>query len=365
MLYSADEGKVDVEIAIENDSAWATQAGMAKIFDIDVSGITKHLKNVFDSGELDKSSNVQKMHIAKSTKPVDFYSLDAIISVGYRVNSLKATQFRIWATDVLKQYIADGFVINEARLREDPEQLNKLAVKIRELRANEKNVFASVRECFKIAASDYEPSSKEVRKFYILLQDKFHHAVTNMTASKLKLDRANYADANMGIVSMDGNIPTKQEARVGKSYLKEDELYRLYLLSEQFLLYAESTALRGDNMTMVQLHNQLDNLLTLNGYPVFSGYKDYLKDEANAHVEREYKNFIEIKKLESLGITVDPVMFEIGEYDEYKEQTNQITMQKLNQVLEDIKTLGSDDVKPELTDFNKKLVTALAFNPKD
>jgi hypothetical protein len=264
-------GSVDkVEVTFQNDTAWMSQKEMAKLFDVNFPAISKHLKNIFDDGELDKSSTISKMEIVQLegertiNRYIDHYNLDAIISVGYRVNSQKATQFRIWATGVIKQYIRDGYVINEIALRDDPTKLNKLAAKIRELRANEKNVFSAVRECFKISATDYEPSSREVKSFFSLLQDKFHHAITNMTASKILMDRADAFSENMGLVSFSDFLPNKQEAKRGKNYLTENELYRMYLLSEQFLLFAESSALMGKELTMIKLHNQLDNLLELN-----------------------------------------------------------------------------------------------------
>jgi hypothetical protein len=331
--YSPDNNHDGVEIILKDENVWASQKSIADIFETDQSGIARHLANIFTSGELVELSNMQNLHIANSSKPVQFYSLDAIISVGYRVNSKKATQFRIWATGVLKQYLKDGFVINEELLRSDPKKLNELAAKIRELRANEKNIYASVRECFKLASSDYEPTSKEVKKFYSLLQDKFHHAITRMTASKLILDRASHTDENMGVQAIKGLMPTKDEAKTGKNYLYENEIYRMHLLSEQFLLYAESTALMGKKMTMKGLHQQLDNLLVLNGYPVFDGYKDYLKDRAIEHAEKEYEAFIEIKKLEHIGLNVELELFYQGEYDEYKEQTSLITLRQLNKAL--------------------------------
>lgn len=328
----AQDGE-DVEIMLRDESVWATQKSIAQLFSTDISGISRHLDSVFSDGELDQSSNLQKMQSAKSLKPINYYSLDAIISVGYRVNSKKATKFRQWATGVLKQYIKDGFVINEELLRADPKKLSGLAAKLRELRANEKNIYASVRECFKLAASDYEPSSQEVKSFYALLQDKFHHAITKMTSSKLVLDRANHADVNMGLQTFDGAIPTKKEAGAGKNYLDQTEIYRMHLLSEQFLLYAESTALMGKKMTMRGLHEQLDNLLRLNGYPVFGGYEDYLRPRAIEHAEKEYEAFIEIQKLKHIGVDVDLELFYQGEYDEYEEQTSQITTRQLNKAL--------------------------------
>jgi hypothetical protein len=332
-LYALSGSENKVEVIFQSDNAWVTQKGMAELYNIDVSGITKHLTNIFDTKELVENSNVQFLHIAKSSKPVKYYSLDALISVGYRVNSQEAIQFRIWATGVIKQYIRDGYVINEMALRDDPAKLNKLAAKIREIRANEKNVFSAVRECFKISASDYEPSSDEVRLFFALLQDKFHHAITSMTASKILMDRADAFSENMGLVNFADLLPTKQEAKTGKNYLTENELYRMFLLSEQFLLFAESSALMGKELTMVKLHNQLDNLLQLNGYPVFDGYKDFIKKEAIQHAELEYSRFIELKKLEMLEVTVDQIDYDSGSYQEYKEEMGKISMVKLKQHL--------------------------------
>ncbi|WP_305813971.1 RhuM family protein [Photobacterium leiognathi] len=173
----------------------------------------------------------------------------------------------------------------------------------------------------------------EVRRFYSLLQDKFHHAITNMTSSQLILDRADHSDINMGMHSINGAIPTKKEASVGKNYLNESEIYRMHLLSEQFLLFAESTSLAGKNMTMSMLHSQLDKLLELNGYQVFEGYVDYIKDNAIQHAQREYEKFIEIKKLEHLKIEVDLELFYLGEYDYLKPETEKISTRALHKSL--------------------------------
>ena len=322
-----------VDLSFIDDTIWITQKGMAMLFDCSTDNIALHLKNIFKDNELDQKAVTEEYSVTAldgKNYITKHYNLDAIIAVGYRVNSKKATQFRKWATQVLHTYIQDGYVVNEALLRGDPEKLNELAAKIRELRADEKNVFAQVRECFKISASDYEPSSQEVRTFYSLLQDKFHHAVTKMTSSKLIMDRASYKEDNMGLVSFKDLWPSKQEAQTGKNYLTENELYRMYLLSEQFLLFAESSALMGKNLTMKDLHEQLDKLLDLNGYPVFNGYTDYIKDHAMRHVETEYNRFRDIKKLQMLGVDVDLVEYELGAYKSYQEEIDAITTQQLN-----------------------------------
>lgn len=329
--YQISEDK-SVDLSFIDDTIWITQKEMARLFEVETNTINYHLKEIFNIGELDESSVIRKIRItATDGKSYDtkHYNLDAIISVGYRVNSSKATQFRKWATQVLHTYIQDGYVINEALLRDDPEKLNKLAAKIRELRSDEKNVFAQVRECFKISASDYEPSSQEVRTFYSLLQDKFHHAITKMTSSKLIMDRASYKEDNMGLISFKDLWPSKQEVKTGKNYLTENELYRMYLLSEQFLLFAESSALMNKTLTMKDLHEQLDKILEVNGYPVFSGYTDYIKESAIRHVEAEYNRYRDIKKLEMIGVDVDIVEYELGAYKEYQAEIDAITTQQL------------------------------------
>lgn len=309
------EHGVDLSLSAETKNIWATQDNIAALFDVDRSTISKHIKNVFGDGELDEASNVQKLHITGGFKPVSLYSLDVIISVGYRVSSRAATKFRQWATHTLRTYLEQGYVLNEKALRDSPEKLNKLAAEIRALRSSEKHVYAKVRDCFKLSSSDYDPTAKEVRKFYALLQDKFHHAVTGMTSSKLILDRADHEDENLGLLTMNGNEPTLKDAQVGKNYLKPEELYRLHLLSEQFLLFAESTALGQKKMTMQSLHDQLDRLLTLNNYDVFDGYKDFIKDEAMRHALMEFDLYKQRRKVEKAGLSYDHISFMLGEYD--------------------------------------------------
>jgi hypothetical protein len=344
ITYSDDESRSSIDVVVQGETIWATQRAIAELFDVGVPAISKHLKTIFETKELEENQVISILAITAKdgkTSSIQHYSLDAVISIGYRVNSKKATQFRRWATSIIGQYIKDGYIIDEKRLREDPAKLNKLAAKIRELRANEKNVYASVRECFKLAASDYEPSSNEVKSFFALLQDKFHHAVTRMTSSKLILDRANHAEPNMGLESFENTFPTLKEAKIGKNYLREKELYRLHLLSEQFLLYAETTALRGESMTMVQLHKQLDNLLVLNGYPLFDGYQDFLKPVAMDHAECEYKSFIQIEKLKMLGINVDLEDFYNGEYSEQLEQAEYLSPREMTRIAKERKNLST------------------------
>ncbi|MDR9759006.1 RhuM family protein [Rhizobium redzepovicii] len=313
---------VDLEFDTGSQEIWATQEQISDLFGVDRSVISKHLTNIYSDGELSAAATSAKIAHVRSEggrrvkRTVEHYNLDAVIAVGYRVSSKAATRFRQWSTQTLRAYIDQGYVINEKALRESPEKLNKLAAEIRALRSSEKQVYAKVRECFKVSSSDYDPSAQQVRRFYALLQDKFHHAVTGMTSSKLILDRADHRETRMGLQTMEGSKPTLDDATTGKNYLREDELYRLHLLSEQFLLYAESTALAGRKMTMKSLHEQLDRLLTLNDYPVFDGYKDFIKDEAVRHAKVELGLYKKRIKIEAMGIEYDEEALSYGEYDE-------------------------------------------------
>jgi hypothetical protein len=323
MLFTDEEMEVSLRFDSGDQSLWATGQNIAQLFSIDYSNALKHIKNIYLDEELDKSATMAKLAIVQNEggrdvarTGVPHYNLDMIISVGYRVNAKRAVKFRQWATRTLKDYIEQGYVINEKALRASPEKLNKLAAAVRALRSEEKQVYAKVRECFKLCSSDYDATSKTVRSFYALLQDKFHHAVTGMTSSKLILDRADHHAESMGMQAIRGDFPTLEEAKTGKNYLSSDELYQLHLLSEQFMLYAESTALTKRAMTMESLHGKLDALLVFNDYPVFSGYEDYIKEEAISHARQELGLYRKRKKIEALGYSYDEDALASGEYDE-------------------------------------------------
>jgi len=323
VLFSDENAEVSLRFQSNDQSIWATSQNIADLFGVDVSNARKHIRNIYSDEELEKTATKAKFASVQIEggrevvrHDVAHYNIDMILSVGYRVNAKRAVKFRQWATKTLKNFIEQGYVINEKALRESPDKLNKLAAAVRALRSEEKQVYAKVRECFKICSSDYDPASKEVRSFYALLQDKFHHAVTGMTSSKLILDRANHNVENMGMQSIKSGAPTLEEARTGKNYLNNEELYRLHLLSEQFMLYAESTALTKRPMTMDSLHGKLDALLVFNDYPVFSGYEDYIKEEAISHARQELGLYKKRKKIESLGYEYDEEALAAGEYDE-------------------------------------------------
>lgn len=278
-------------------SVLATQRQIAGLFGVDNSVASKHVRNILEAGELDREATVANFAIVRLeggrsvTREVEHYNLDMILSVGYRVSSAKATEFRKWATQTLRQYITDGFALNESRLRSDPNALRDLAAQVRALRSHEKSIYQAVRDCFKVASTDYDNQSPKVHSFYARLQDKFLFAITGKTASELILERADAAKHNMGLTSTAGALPKKGDTTVGKNYLQRDEVYVLHILCEQFLLYAESRAIRGKSMTMDDLAQKLDELLKTNDYAVFPGYRDFLKDRAMEHAATEWKRF--------------------------------------------------------------------------
>lgn len=298
------------------ETIWGTQAQIAALFGTSQQNTSYHLKGIFADEELEEAINTKNICIDGSKRPVCLYSLDAIISVGYRVNSKAATRFRQWATGTLKAFIEQGYVINERVLRDSPEKLNALAAQIRALRAEEKQVYAKVRDCFKISASDYDPNAREIRTFYALLQDKFHYAVTDMTSAKLIMDRADHMVENMGLHFFVGTRPSRADIHIGKNYLTRDEMYRLHILSEQFLLFAEGKALRGKKMTMASLHQKLDELLIVNEYKVMDGWQDYLKPQAKARADAEYDSYLTRLKIEAAGIAYSPDDLADGIYDD-------------------------------------------------
>lgn len=293
--YKLGKSAISFNLDIDHETVWATQQQIAELFERERSTIAGHIQTILREGELEEEAVCGKFPQTGpdgKTYEVMHYNLDMILSVGYRVSSPKATQFRQWATSTLRSYVVDGYAINEARLKDDPHALRKLAAHIRKLRADEQNIYAAVRDCFKEASVDYDSGSQACKSFYALLQDKFLYAITRKTASELILGRADHKVTNMGVQNFAGNMPTLKEAQIGKNFLDGDELYVLHILCEQFLLYAESSAIRGKALKMADMGKKLDALLSVSDYPVFKGYKDYLREKAANHAQAEFSMFL-------------------------------------------------------------------------
>lgn len=289
--FDGTDCQADFTFDPQNETIWATQQQIADAFGVSVNTVGEHLRNIFREGELEEDSVARKFRATgRDGKQYNYlhYNLEAILSVGYRVSSKRATHFRRWATSVLKEYIVQGFALDEGRLKDDPKALKELAAKVRELRASERTVYEGVRDVFAFGSADYDKNSPIVRSFYARLQDKFLHAVTGKTAAEIKLERADHRKPSMGLTDMKGEYPKRSDIDTGKNYLNETELYALHILCEQFLLFVESKAIRGQRMTMRQMLEKFDDLLRFQGHSVFSDYKEYLVQKAKNHAHREF-----------------------------------------------------------------------------
>lgn len=301
IFYQTDDGKISVQVFVNNESEtiWASQKAMSEIFDINVSGITKHLKNIFEENELSETGNVQKLHIANSTKPVNFYSLDVIISVGYRINSYKATQFRRWATSILKEYLIKGFVLDEERLKQGNQLFGKdyfaeLLERIREIRASERLFYQKITDIYATSV-DYDLQSPITKEFYATVQNKLHWAIHNHTAAELIKLRASANKPNMGLTSWKnekkGGKILKTDVSVAKNYLNEEELGELNRVVTMYLDFAENMAKRQKEMKMVDWIARLDSFLSFNEYDVLKDSGKVSATIAKRLAENEYEKF--------------------------------------------------------------------------
>ena len=275
ILYQTDEGKVKVSVYFTDENFWLTQKAMGELFDVQKAAISKHLKNIYESGELEKNATVSVMETVQNEgdrsikRNVEFYNLDAIIAVGYRVNSIKATQFRIWATQTLKEYILKGFVLNDEMLKNGrpfgKDYFDELLERIREIRASERRAYQKIADVFEQCSSDYNSGSEETKAFYAFVQNKMHFAITGKTAAEIIHDRADSAHPTMGLTnwkaSPAGKI-MKSDITVAKNYLNEKELDRLNRIVTMYIDYAEFQALNEQIMTMKDWLDITDEFLT-------------------------------------------------------------------------------------------------------
>jgi hypothetical protein len=288
---------------VEGETVWASQKGIADIFDISVSTINEHLKNIFESNELDEKSVIRKILITAADHKkyqTNFYNLDAIISVGYRVNSYKATQFRRWATSLLKEYLIKGFAMDDERLKQGNQLFGKdyfdeLLERIRRIRTSERLFWQKITDVYAQCSTDYDKHSPTTQAFFAQVQNKFHYAIHRHTAAELIVQRADASKPNMGVVhfanmNKDGFV-LKADVTIGKNYLKEQELDELDLLVENYLGTAELFAKRQIVMTMKDWVQKLDEFLRFNAYEVLTGQGSISSDAAKAHAMTEYEKF--------------------------------------------------------------------------
>jgi len=304
LIYTSPDGSVRAQVLFRGETAWLTQKALAALFGVKVPAINKHLKNIFESGELEHDVTVSKMEIVQSeggrevTREVEFYNLDAIIAVGYRVNSYQATQFRIWATRTLREFMIKGFVLDDERLKQGKTAFGKdyfedLLERIREIRASERRFYQKITDIYALSI-DYDPNAPITREFFANVQNKLHWAITGQTAAELIYTKADATKLFMGLTTWkhapDGKI-LKSDVSVAKNYLSEEHIKELNRIVSAYLDLAENRAQRGRLMKMKDWASFLNNFLELSDYPILADKGKVSALEAKLKAEGEYEEY--------------------------------------------------------------------------
>lgn len=295
ILYQLPDEEGVIQVVVRDETIWATQKAMASLFGVGVPAISKHLSNILEEGELVENSVVSKMEITAADRKnykTQFYNLDAIISVGYRVNSAKATKFRIWATGVLKEYIRKGFALDDNRLKNlgGGGYWKELLERIRDIRSSEKVFYRQVLDIY-ATSIDYNPKADISIEFFKRVQNKIHYAVHGQTAAEVIVSRADAEKEFMGLTTFEGDRPHLKDAVIAKNYLDEKELRAMGQIVSGYLDFAERQAERQQVMTMKDWAAHLDNILTMSGEKLLQGAGTVTHQQAIDHATNEYKKY--------------------------------------------------------------------------
>lgn len=298
ILYLTEDGRTRLQVRLEGETVWLSLNQMVELFQRDKSVISRHIKNVFEEGELVRDSVVAESATTAAdgkTYQVEFYNLDVIISVGYRVKSRRGTQFRIWATQRLREYIVKGFTMDYERLRNPPgkghiDYFDELLERIRDIRSSERRVYLRVREILALAA-DYEPTEPETQVFFQTIQNKLHFAATGKTAAELIAERADSSQPNMGLTAWRTGVVRKGDVTVAKNYLREDEIEELNRIVVMFLDFAEDQAKRKKQIFLQNWVKRLHDFLNLNERAILPDAGKVSREEAHQLAEAEYERF--------------------------------------------------------------------------
>ncbi|WP_373524454.1 virulence RhuM family protein [Aquiflexum sp.] len=306
IIYQSEDGKTKIQTRLENETVWLTQEQMSDLFQRERSVITKHIGNVFKEGELEEKSNVQILHIGGSDKPVKYYNLDVIISVGYRVKSHRGTQFRIWATQRLREYIVKGFTMNDELLKEagGGNYFDELLARIRDIRSSEKVFWRKVLDIY-ATSIDYDPNTDLSHTFFKTVQNKMHWAAHGQTAAEVIYKRIDAAKPNLGMTNFKGVKPTKKETEIAKNYLDEKELNILNRMVTAYLEIAELQALNRKPMYMKDWISRLDDFVTMTGNEILKHSGKISHQMALDKAHAEYDKFQEKTKNELSQVEKD------------------------------------------------------------
>ena len=361
LFYSSNDGKINVQVIVDStkETIWTTQKGMAEIFGVGVPAISKHLSNIFEEKELVENSVISKMETTATDGKkylTTFYTLDAIIAVGYRVNSYQATQFRIWATRILKEYLVKGFALDDDRLKQGNKLFGKdffkeLVERIQEIRASERMFYEKITDIYRDCSVDYDKNSPLALKFYAAMQNNFHYASHLHTAPEVIYERADSTKPFMGLTSWknqkSGGKIYKSDVVIAKNYLTEDEIKALNKLVNMFLDYAEHLAeLKKGTYTMADWAKRLDMFLDFNEYPILTNAGKVKRDVANRFAETEYSKFRVIQD------------------KEYKSDFN-ILVDASHNIMPIEECAIQEEIKQEQYEIDPFLSQALNYNPKD
>lgn len=299
IIYQTEDGHTKIDVRLENETVWLSQKHMAELFQIAKSTISEHISNIFQEKELEERATVRNFRTVQTegtrnvTRDIEYYNLDMIISVGYRVKSHVATRFRQWATEHIRNYIIKGFILDDERLK-NPDQpfdyFEELVRRIQDIRTSEKRFYRKITDIYATSV-DYDPTIDISIRFFTTVQNKLHWAITGQTAAEIIKTRADSSKPNMGLTNWRGTVPRKQDVSIAKNYLNEPELTALNNLVEQYLIFAEGQAMRRIPMTMSDWVKKLDGFLTLNDREILSHAGKISHDLAKQFSEQEYDAF--------------------------------------------------------------------------
>lgn len=315
LLFQSQDGEDEarIQVAVKDETIWLTQKGMADLFGVGVPAVAKHLENIYQDAELQRDTTISILEMVRQegsrsvSRKVMFYNLDAIISVGYRVNSRRATQFRIWATGVLKEYMRKGFALDDERLKQGravfgKDYFRELLERVRSIRASERRIWQQITDIFAECAIDYDRGAAAASDFYAMVQNKFHYAITGQTAAEIIISRADHTKENMGLETWkhapDGRI-LKSDVTVAKNYLPEKEIKRLERAVTGFFDYIEDLIERENTFTMEQFASSVDEFLHFRRYQILPDKGKVKKADAERYAKGEYDIFNRTQPIES------------------------------------------------------------------
>ena len=310
ILYTATDGEVKLGVFVSDETLWLSQKNMSELFDVSVSTINEHLKNIFNTEELNKESVIRNFRITASdgkNYATNFYNLDAIIAVGYRVNSRRATQFRIWATNVLKEFIIKGFVLDDERLKQGEHTFKEdffkeLLERVRSIRASERRIYQQITDIFAECSIDYDPKSKTTKEFFATVQNRFHYAITGQTAAEIIYQKANSKEPFMGLSTWknapEGRI-LASDVTVAKNYLSEKEIKKLERTISGFFDYIENIVENRQTFTMIEFAESVNKFLDFNEYKILQDNGTVSRKVAEEKALGEYQEYNRFQLIES------------------------------------------------------------------